>query len=169
MFPARDKREQVNASVIGQGGEVGDLFVATVVDPTLAADLAMWHLHVSHGILMCKSLSSDFLIDWLSGSLSQGHTNLQSLVKCLDHSLIFECHFGVSLLVCNRTACNQHLLELVLKYHIGSLSPVLMLMLVSLYDGVILSALLKDIAVVACLTGMSHGMHGHMTILLAGS
>ena len=25
------------------------------------------------------------LIDWISDALSQGYTNLQSLVKCLDH------------------------------------------------------------------------------------
>jgi len=25
------------------------------------------------------------LIDWISDTLSQGYTNLQSLVKCLDH------------------------------------------------------------------------------------
>ncbi len=25
------------------------------------------------------------LVDWISDTLSQGYTNLQSLVKCLDH------------------------------------------------------------------------------------
>ena len=43
-----------------------------------------------------RNLSCDFgavpllpslfpLIDWISDTLSQGHTHLQSLVKCLDH------------------------------------------------------------------------------------
>ena len=28
------------------------------------------------------------LIEWISDTLSQGYTNLQSLVKCLDHRVI---------------------------------------------------------------------------------
>ena len=32
-----------------------------------------------------STLLLDSLIDWISGTLSQGYTNLQSLVKCLGH------------------------------------------------------------------------------------
>ena len=33
----------------------------------------------------CAWVCCDSLIDWILDTLSQGYTNLQSLVKCLDH------------------------------------------------------------------------------------
>jgi len=50
-------------------------------------------------------IDSTFLIDWISDTLSQGYTNLQSLVKCLDHRLnlvIFISSSGIS------AACVRH-------------------------------------------------------------
>ncbi len=35
----------------------------------------------------CDDIHCNSLIDWISDTLSQGYTNLQSLVKCLDHTL----------------------------------------------------------------------------------
>ena len=43
-------------------------------------------LHVLHAPSQLLSIS---LIDWISHTLSQGYTNLQSLVKCLDHRDIY--------------------------------------------------------------------------------
>jgi len=36
-------------------------------------------------LLTARNFFSVPLIDWISDTLSQGYTNLQSLVKCLDH------------------------------------------------------------------------------------
>ncbi len=39
-----------------------------------------------HLLVVVKAEAAcDFLIDWISDALSQGYTNLQSLVKCLGY------------------------------------------------------------------------------------
>jgi hypothetical protein len=46
------------------------------------------------------------LIDWISDTLSQGYTNLQSLVKCLDHRYCFGYSMQSSKVVRLRSALN---------------------------------------------------------------
>ena len=59
-----------------------------------------WMLHV---LKMCVPL-----IDWISDTLSQGYTNLQSLVKCLDHRGIAWIQYAVKqgcVRLCNALKC----------------------------------------------------------------
>ena len=65
------------------------------------------HLHTGASL---SHFSYDFsLLDWISDTLSQGYANLQSLVKCLDHTGIVSdtvCSpydFGIT--VCSFCSC----------------------------------------------------------------
>ena len=55
----------------------------------------------------CRQVMLDPLIDWISHTRPQGYTNLQSLVKCLDHSccrqLMLDAHKTVYTSACFAT------------------------------------------------------------------
>ena len=60
------------------------------------------HLHNSSRSYKTITVATDVyasLIDWISDTLSQGYTHLQSLVKCLDHRGI------ASITVCSQATC----------------------------------------------------------------